>query len=136
MDFPPGMRRFWENVRKAIQNKETYPQQFSRYFIGSIVEKLETTKDRRAHRRTKNAKRFYYLGDHFANCYLTAREADCMALMLKDCTNAEVAQQLQLSVRTVEFYIKNMRQKLGCHSKANLIETIRQTDFSYEDAEK
>ena len=131
MDFSSKkVPRFWQNIREAIQNKEVNPEQFSRYFIGTIVEKKWEVETECLNE--KNIKRIYYLGDRLDKNYLTAREADCMALMMKGYTNREVAQQLQLSARTVEFYIKNMRQRLGCYSKVHLIETVRQLGFSYE----
>ena len=50
----------------------------------------------------------------------------------------ETAQAFGLSIRTVEFYVKNMRQKVGCSTKAELINIVANGDFDllYEESER
>ena len=57
------------------------------------------------------------------------READCLVQFLEGKTVNETALALGLSSRTVEFYVKNMRQKVGCRTKAELIRIVRDGDF-------
>ncbi|OGT33493.1 MAG: hypothetical protein A3C44_02965 [Gammaproteobacteria bacterium RIFCSPHIGHO2_02_FULL_39_13] len=52
-----------------------------------------------------------------------------MFWVVQDFTLAYVAQQMTLSRRTVEFYVKNLKLKLQCRNKKELIETILQTDL-------
>ena len=126
----------WYDVLQAIRNKDTDPQQYNRFFIGSITNNTRNVyraakkkPNQKKPYRTKDNLQFYFLGKPFFDTYLTRREAECMALMIRGYTNPRVAAKLKLSVRTVEFYIKNMRQKLNCHSKSHLIETVRRSDF-------
>lgn len=52
---------------------------------------------------------------------LTPREAEILRLIALGHTNGEVAEQLFLSVRTVESHRASLQQKLDCHSRAELV---------------
>jgi DNA-binding CsgD family transcriptional regulator len=56
--------------------------------------------------------------------YFTRREAECIVHLLDGKTVAETAGELELSRRTVEYYVNNMKLKLGCHSKQELLRKI------------
>jgi DNA-binding CsgD family transcriptional regulator len=71
----------------------------------------------------------FYLGTQHKGVYLTRREAQCVFYLLKGCTIKDVAKQLKLSPRTVEFYVKNMRLKTGADSKTSLIDIIIKSDI-------
>lgn len=53
---------------------------------------------------------------------LTKREFECLFWCVNGKTAKETARILSLSPRTVEDYIKNIKQKLGCESKIELID--------------
>ena len=48
---------------------------------------------------------------------LSAREADVLRLVATGLTNAEVAEKLFLSSRTVEWHLSSIYRKLGLHSR-------------------
>lgn len=52
---------------------------------------------------------------------LSARQLQCAHLLLQGKSGKEMAASLNLSVRTVETYLENMKIKLGCRNKADLI---------------
>jgi two-component system, NarL family, response regulator NreC len=52
---------------------------------------------------------------------LTARESDVLRLLALGHTNSETAEQLHLSIRTVETHRANIQSKLGCTSRADLV---------------
>ncbi len=52
---------------------------------------------------------------------LSPREIDCVELILQGKTAKEIARHLNLSYRTVEFYLNNLRQKTGSRNKFELI---------------
>lgn len=52
---------------------------------------------------------------------LSKREKECLNLYLDDQRMKDVADKLQLSVRTVEFYLGNIKNKLNCWNKTELI---------------
>ena len=48
---------------------------------------------------------------------LSAREADVLRLVATGLTNAEVAEKLFLSSRTVDWHLSSIYRKLGLHSR-------------------
>lgn len=53
---------------------------------------------------------------------ITKREFECLLWCIKDKTAKQIARILSLSPRTVEEYLGNLKNKLGCRSKYELIE--------------
>jgi two-component system, NarL family, response regulator NreC len=52
---------------------------------------------------------------------LTQREIDVLRLIVRGHTNAQIAEILSLSVRTVEYHRANLTAKLNLHSRVDLI---------------
>ncbi|MCD6540278.1 response regulator transcription factor [Candidatus Bipolaricaulota bacterium] len=52
--------------------------------------------------------------------YLSAREREVLALLGKGWGNAEIAERLGISVKTVEGHLERLKRKLGCPSTAAL----------------
>lgn len=52
---------------------------------------------------------------------LSARERDCLKYLLLGKTAKETGLLMKLSFRTVEYYFENIKDKLGCYSKRELI---------------
>lgn len=59
---------------------------------------------------------------------LTARETDCMQLLLKGCSASDIANALHLSKRTVESYLEQIKLRSNCDSKMELITKFREID--------
>ncbi|MEP1035275.1 LuxR C-terminal-related transcriptional regulator [Ekhidna sp.] len=55
---------------------------------------------------------------------LTDRENEILILMMKDLTNEEIAQNLNLSVRTVNAHKGNIMRKIGSKTTSGLIQTL------------
>ncbi len=60
---------------------------------------------------------------------ITRRELQCLLELIRGRTAKETAEILFVSPRTVEFYLNNVRKKLGCHKKSELITTLLRTNF-------
>jgi DNA-binding CsgD family transcriptional regulator len=71
----------------------------------------------------------YILGQKFQGIYFTRREAQVALCCLRGKSTVQIAALLKLSRRTVEFYINNMKVKLNCRFKSELIAAILQSDF-------
>lgn len=57
---------------------------------------------------------------------LTLRENQCLIELIKGKTAKEIAKKLHISCRTVESHLENVKGKLGCRNKSELIEKIYQ----------
>lgn len=60
---------------------------------------------------------------------LTEREIDVLRLIALGNTNADIAVELHLSVRTVETHRAHVQQKLGIKARADLVRYARQHDL-------
>ncbi len=57
---------------------------------------------------------------------LTKREKDVFMLLIKNKSTKEIAQQLNISEKTVRNHVSNAMQKLGCKGRAGaVIELIK-----------
>jgi|GEM_PF-1117427 len=63
------------------------------------------------------------------NVIPTIRELECINYMLKGYSMKQVANILDLSPRTVEAYIQNIKQKTGCTSKSDLLSAFANSNF-------
>jgi len=61
---------------------------------------------------------------------ITNREVDVLKLIAKGHTNAEIADMLFLSIRTVETHRAHLQRKSGCSSRAELVTYARENDLS------
>jgi DNA-binding NarL/FixJ family response regulator len=52
---------------------------------------------------------------------LTAREKEILVLLCRECTTAEIGEQLFISPRTVEGHRNNLLMKTGCRNTAGLV---------------
>lgn len=81
------------------------------------------------HTQIRGAQKKYNLGKNFPGVYFTRREAQIAFYFIQGASTLESAKSLDLSRRTVEFYTNNMKIKLGCRYKSDLILKITQSDF-------
>jgi DNA-binding CsgD family transcriptional regulator len=66
---------------------------------------------------------FWYLFDEASanTSKLTPREISCIRYLMLNFTNKMISQCLNVSTRTIDAHIDNIKNKLGLHSKANII---------------
>ncbi len=57
---------------------------------------------------------------------LTPRETDILRFLVQGYTNRQIAEELSLSVRTVEGHRGNLTEKLGLHSRVELVRYARE----------
>lgn len=72
----------------------------------------------------------YTLGEPLTSVYFTQREAECVMQILQGKTMLETGENLQLSPRTVEYYLDKIKRKLNCRKKSDIIKLVAQTDFA------
>lgn len=71
----------------------------------------------------------YTLGEPLPRIYFTQREAECVMQILQGKTMNEAGEILNLSPRTVEYYLSKIKQKLKCRKKRDIIELVSASDF-------
>lgn len=57
---------------------------------------------------------------------LSARQKDCLHYLARGLTVKQIAKKLNLSPRTVGHYLENLKKKLNCANRAELMEKITQ----------
>jgi DNA-binding CsgD family transcriptional regulator len=55
---------------------------------------------------------------------LSDREIDCLKLLIQGHTSKTISKELEISKRTVETYIENIKNKLSCDSKSEIIDRV------------
>lgn len=79
--------------------------------------------------KNKRHKKRYYLGNDFSNIYFTEMELTVLIYIFYGKTMPETARILALSKRTVEYYINNMKKRLGCRHITELMREILMSDL-------
>lgn len=115
---------YWDTVLNEVLNKEEETREFFFTTHGRLDELTHA-----AYENESREYRTYFLGSEYPDVYITKREAETMFWVVQDYTNAYVAEKMDLSTRTIEFYVKNLRMKLQCKTKKELIEKILQTNL-------
>ena len=65
--------------------------------------------------------------------YLTQQEYRCLSHLIEGLTVKKTADQLDLSPRTVEFYLANIKTRFNVKKKRNLIELFSQNNYTFSD---
>ena len=113
---------YWNDILQEVRNKNNPSYSF---LFTDLGKKLPKEKKK----SLELAKSNYYLYPDSRAYYLTPRECECVKWMLHGCTVPETAERVGLSARTVEYYLRNMRQRLNCESKAALLKKVRESGF-------
>jgi len=116
------MNGYWNAIVQEVINKQNPTFSF----------RFTNTKRKRYQRRGKN-NRFnperYYLDSPYQHVYFTPQEAACLFYCRKNSRYKMIARYLGISARTVEFYLKNMRRKLSCRTKKELLNLATKARF-------
>ena len=123
---------YWDVVLKEVLNKEdlsykfvfTNVRDYKIHLKEPVVE--YTVKKNEERKRGKK----HNLGLRHPGIYFTEREAQTIEHFLCGRTTTEVACILGLSRRTIEFYLKNMKAKLNCRFKPELIKEVLSSNFT------
>jgi len=122
---------YWESILQEVLHKGDDAFQFKYTDLGRSILRDRTRRQRQymPARKKSVATPMYFLGDKFKGVYFTKREAETLFYLLQGKTIPEVGKCLTLSARTIEFYVKNMKLKVGVNTKVALLDKIRDTDI-------
>jgi|SRR5579862_557689 len=80
--------------------------------------------------RNKDRSYFNIQSDH--NPFqLSQRQKECVFYMLRGKTTKQIAEILNLSKRTVDFYIENIKNKIACHAKSELLIALIEAGYQH-----
>ena len=125
-----SQKRFvWNDVLDEVRRRKAKGQRAN--ILSDTDKESETTRVSacKRHLRNKNSFIRYKLGAEYGNTYFTKREAECMKWLLTGETHRSIAVILKLSPRSVEYYVNNMKTKLGCRTQCQLIDLVRASEF-------
>ena len=125
-----GQGRFvWNDVLDEVFRRKARGQKAS--ILSDTDKECETLSNSASKKRLQNKSSLtrYKLGANYKGIYFTKREAECMKWLLVGKTHSSIATILKLSPRSIEYYISNMRTKLGCRTKYQLIDLVRASEF-------
>ena len=121
---------YWESIVQEVLHRDDENYKFRFTDIGRSILRERTRKQRQCPpKQEATLNTTYFLGKRFKGVYFTKREAETMYYLLQGKTIPGVGKALNLSARTIEFYVKNMKLKIGAKTKYDLVEVIRETDF-------
>lgn len=109
-------------LKQASENKIYLPEKQS--INNKKLNRINISeKKRREFFEKTNIERFFILNQD-KTLYLTKREADCIAYMLDGATAKQTAKALGISYRTVESHFYQVKEKLFCSTKEELIKSL------------
>lgn len=113
---------YWQAVRNEFYNRYAKEYCFMYTTLRYYPEEDECRK------KEKSARKHYPFNSD-GSLYLTQREADCIYYMVQGKTIKGTAEELLLSARTVEFYLKRIKEKFNIHSKKALLSYIQGSPY-------
>ena len=121
---------YWDDILQEVLNKDNPDYTFRLTSVREHQDGVESKMRKKPEQKnTANTVKSYLLGGKHGSVYFTRREAECMLNIMKGRTIPQVAQTLSLSPRTIEYYINNMKIKLHCISKSELIQKVFDSEF-------
>ena len=121
---------YWESILQEVLHRGDDTYQFRFTDIGRSMLRERTRKQRAPSSTREHAPSpMYFLGERYEGIYFTKREAETVYYLLQGHTIPKVGKVLALSARTIEFYVKNMKLKVGAKSKQHLLEIVRTTEI-------
>jgi len=118
---------YWENVLQEVLNKHKKNRRCAFTNVGDCQAKPKNSQSGTLKKKRRSKK--YYLGERYPGIYFTLREAECMKYIISGNTIVDTSKMLDLSHRTVEFYVNNMKAKIKCRTKSELVRYILNSDF-------
>jgi len=73
----------------------------------------------------------FFLGKEFSDQYLTHQEIKVYRIILLGYSAKEGGELLNISSKTIEFHTEQLRKKLSCHNKGELLRKAHQYGFSH-----
>lgn len=121
---------YWRRVLNEVQRNTNINGGFR---WTNILDETEEVVDPEHELKVAQLRRYYSqtyeIGPAFPGLYLTQREAECVWQLSMGKTLRQTGDALQLSPRTVEYYVRRIREKLGCKTKSDVMQLLHRIEF-------
>ncbi len=119
---------FSESARKLIHQakpnaKKYQPDQIAQMSIFKALNQF-FNRTKKLTQSLETVKRFYLDGTA-DNIYLTKSEMKCLLEIIQGETYNDIATHLGLSVKTIHNYVENIKDKLDCKTKSEIIQSVK-----------
>ncbi len=116
-------------INKAYEDRLILPKCLpAEQSMNQSVVPVSTWQERHNFMNATKPKR-YIIKTAAEETYLTSQEFSCVLLLMKGKTTKEIAKALKIKPRTVEAHIDNIRTKLNCHTKVEVVTKIIANGF-------
>ena len=113
---------YWNTILNEVLNKHNHAYAFKFTAMNEYAKKCdEETQQSQKSLPKKQKTDPFSLGEKFPSVFFSPREVECAVLFMQGKTIVQAGQALKLSPRTIEFYLNNMKRKLNCRTKSELI---------------
>ena len=110
---PCGRKNCWPRLRRALTIAQSLTCEPEQTLDGTPSREAALTDEAARQAALTEAARTAFLS-------LSDRERQAALLAVSGLTNRQIAERLEIAVRTVEFHRAGSMRKLGCHSAAEL----------------
>lgn len=117
LPHPDGRDRYYVSTRLPLQNQD-------KKIVGILGISIETSNINSLQQTTLKNNINTYLENLESRYNLTKRQKECLYYLTKGMSLKQISRLLNLSSRTIEHHIEFIKIKLGCFSRAHLIEKI------------
>lgn len=108
---------YWSRILEEIKQKDN--PNFKKCFVHFPEDRKRTDGSQSVYLKER-----YYFGDMLPDVYLTPRELECIQYLLQGFSYQKAADHMQISRRTVECYMRTVKEKLCCNNRDELIELM------------
>ncbi len=116
-------KNIYLDINDYLQNETKEAGLNERLFHENATSNFDSWEKQRIEKAVKALQGTAITLDH-GKVKLSARELECTLLLTRGSSFKEIASQLDISPRTVETHIKNIKDKMFVHSKSSLIKTF------------
>lgn len=120
---------FNDKAAKLIQKASQKRLLLTQYSVSNTVNNALTALPLTDFYQQTIVKNYYLQNGNSANVKLSAQELKCLQGLMKQLTSKEIAIELNINKRTVDFYIDNIKNKLACNSRHELVNKLLKNGF-------
>lgn len=106
-----------ELIKKSAKHSIFLPVSFENKLLDPYLSTIPTQENDKIIEHSKKA-------NVFGTRELSRRQAECIYYLTQGFPTKKIASVLNLSVRTIEFYLSNLRKKYGCRSNLELLNKL------------